>query len=213
MTTVHAFCVNPVQENTYILYDDSGDCVIIDPGCYETHEQRWIAQFINAKKLNPVRCFLTHAHFDHIFGCQWVYDTYNLLPEMHAGEQPVWERGAESTARFGIPFQLPAFQPLFITENSTITFGGTTLKTLFVPGHSPASLCFYCAESDFVIAGDTLFAGAIGRTDLPGGNHGLLLESIQTQLFSLPDTTKVYAGHGGSTTIGRELRNNPFFIA
>ena len=211
MTVVHKFTVNPVSENTYVLYDETGECVIIDPGCYQPHEEAWIAQLINGKKLKPVRCLLTHAHFDHIFGCQWVFDTYNLLPEMHKGEQPVWERGAESCARFGIPFKQPSFQPLYIAENTQITFGNTTLDLLFVPGHSPASLCFYDAKNNFLIAGDTLFAGAVGRTDLPGGNHDLLIASIKSQLFTLPEQTKVYSGHGGETTIGKELKTNPFF--
>ena len=211
MTTIHSFCVNPVQENTYILFDETGECAIVDPGCYEAHEQRWLEQFINAKKLRPTRCLLTHAHFDHIFGCEWLFQKYGLLPEMHEGEQPVWDRGETSAARFGISFKQPTIQPLFIVENSEISFGNTVLKTLFVPGHSPASLCFYCSESEFVIAGDTLFAGAVGRTDFPGGNHAQLIEAIQTQLFTLPDATKVYAGHGRATTIGRERTSNPFF--
>ncbi len=211
MTTVQHFTVNPVAENTYILYDETLEAVIIDPGCYESHEKRWVEQFINSKKLKLTRCLLTHAHFDHIFGCQWVFDTYNLLPEMHKDEQIVWDNANFGTQRFGIPFDLPSFQPLYIEEGQIIKFGNTALNTLFVPGHSPASVCFYSKENDFVIAGDTLFAGAIGRTDLPGGNHDLLLQSIQNQLFTLPPETKVYAGHGGATTIGKELKTNPFF--
>ena len=212
MANVQHFTLNPVQENTYIVYDSSGECVLIDPGCHAAQEEKWLEQFIRKMHLKPVRCLLTHAHFDHVFGCDWVYETYGLQPEMHAGEQLVWDNVAAAANRWGFNIQQPHVQPLYISENNPISFGQTTLLPLFVPGHSPASLCFYCAKSDFVIAGDTLFDGAIGRTDFPGSSHQLLLNSIKNELFTLPEKTIVYAGHGKPTSIGKEKQTNPFFV-
>lgn len=212
-TAVAFACVNPFQENTYILYDDSRECVLIDPGCYSVAEQQQIAVFIHQNKLTPTRCLLTHTHLDHIFGCAWVAETYGLLPEMHEGELELYHHAPASAERFGVPFLGALPQPAvpFLVTNEPISFGNTRLEIRFVPGHSPASICFYCAESGFVIAGDTLFAGSIGRTDLPGGNHNLLLQAIEKQLFTLPDATVVYSGHGSPTTIGREQTSNPYF--
>lgn len=210
--TVATITVNPFQENTYILSDATGKCVIIDPGCYTKNEETWLAQYIRSQKLTPVACWLTHAHLDHVFGCKWVYDTYHLLPEIHAGELDMLRLAPKSAQRYGVPMIEPPLPTIFLTENTDIFFGDTVLRTLFVPGHSPASLCFYCAKAGFVIAGDTLFNGSIGRTDLPGGNHATLLQHIRSELYTLPPETVVYSGHGSATTIGKEMRSNPFLV-
>jgi hydroxyacylglutathione hydrolase len=211
-TSVAYAKVNPFEENTYVLFDGSGECVIIDPGCYTQGEQKWLTQFISSRKLTPVRCLLTHAHLDHVFGCAFVHHTYGLLPELHRGELMVYDYAPISAQKYGVPMEALPAPDRFLLPDTTLTFGNSTLQLLFVPGHSPAHLCFYVASDDFVIAGDTLFAGSIGRTDLPGGNHNALITNIKTQLFTLPDKTVVYSGHGGSTTIGREKQYNPFFV-
>jgi hydroxyacylglutathione hydrolase len=208
--TVAFITVNPFGENTYILSDSTGECVIIDPGCYTASEQMWLSQHLRAKHLTPVDCWLTHAHLDHVFGCSWVLDTFGLSPKMHKGELPVLAQAPISAQMYGVPMAIPPQPTVFLEENTEISFGNTTLTTLFVPGHSPASLCFYCQAGGFVIAGDTLFEDSIGRTDLPGGNHATLLANIRSQLYTLPAETVVYSGHGKPTTIGKERHSNPF---
>lgn len=208
--TVAFITVNPFGENTYILSDTTGECVIIDPGCYTKNEEQWLAQHIRAKRLTPVNCWLTHAHLDHVFGCNWVLATYGIAPKMHEGELSVLAQAAISAQKYGVPMAEPPVPVAFLKENTEITFGNTTLRTLWVPGHSPASLCFYCEAGGFVIAGDTLFQDSIGRTDLPGGSHATLLQHIRSELYTLPPETVVYSGHGNPTTIGKEQRTNPF---
>jgi len=211
MALVAEFTFNPFQENTYILYDDTKECVIFDPGCYTAAERKQLSEFIEAAELKPVRLINTHCHLDHIFGNSFVAEKYGLGLEIHKGEVVVLEAAPIACQKYGIPYPDPSpAASSFLEENTTITFGNTMLELLFTPGHSPASLSFYCKESNFLIAGDVLFYGSIGRTDLPGGDFDTLINSIKTQLFPLPDDTKVFAGHGPSTTIGFEKANNPF---
>lgn len=211
MTLVAKFTFNPFQENTYVLYDDTKSCIIIDPGCYTAEEKQELKGFIEEKELKPVRLINTHCHLDHIFGNKFVADTYGLELEIHEGEVPVLEAVPMACQVYGLPLPEPSPTPThFIEAGDVIEFGNTRLKTLFTPGHSPASISFYCAESKFVIAGDVLFYGSIGRTDLPGGNLGTLIQSIKTELFPLGDDVVVYSGHGPDTNIGFEKANNPF---
>jgi glyoxylase-like metal-dependent hydrolase (beta-lactamase superfamily II) len=210
-TRIQTFTCSPFQENTYVVFDESKQAVLIDPGCYEAFERTQLADFISNNKLELVRCLLTHAHLDHVFGCAWVQRTYGLLPECHEDELGVLARAQQTALGYGIPMEQPPQPAAFIEPGKDISFGHTSFEVRFVPGHSPASVVFYCAQSGFVIAGDTLFNGSIGRTDLPGGHHDTLIVKIKTELFSLPEDTKVYSGHGLTTTIGREKRNNPFF--
>jgi glyoxylase-like metal-dependent hydrolase (beta-lactamase superfamily II) len=204
---------NPFQENTYIVYDETGECIIFDPGCYSKEEKDSLVQIIDQHSLKPVRLINTHCHIDHVFGNKFVADTYGLELEMHKGEVPVLQAAPQSAAMFGLPLPDGPLSPepgRFIEEGEVIKFGNTELKALMTPGHSPASLSFYCAASDFVIAGDVLFFGSIGRTDLPGGDYNTLIESIRTQLFPLGDQVTVYSGHGPETNIGYEKQHNPF---
>lgn len=212
MTKVQVFEWNPFAENTYIVYDDSGDCAIFDPGCYEWKEQEALRLFIKAQGLRPVRLLNTHCHLDHVFGNAFVSHTWDLPLGIHREELPVLEQFPEVCRRYGIPNVQNSPRPGYFLEPGTVLeFGNTRLEMLFTPGHSPGSISFYCREAAFVISGDVLFHESIGRTDLPGGDHETLLQSIQSQLFVLPPETLVYPGHGPTTTIRHEMENNPFF--
>lgn len=211
-TTVAVFTFNPFQENTYLLYDDSGECILIDPGCYENHEKLELESFIRQHGLKPVRLINTHCHIDHIFGNNFVSKTWGLALEIHKGELPVLNAVPAISQFYGIPAGEPSPAPQrFIEEGERIAFGHSELIALFTPGHSPASLSFYCESDQFIIAGDALFRESIGRTDLPGGDFDTLIQSIKTKLLTLDDSTTVYPGHGPSTTIGHERQFNPFF--
>lgn len=211
MAQVHCFTFNAFQENTYIIYDDTGDCLLIDPGCFDERERRRLRAFVSERGLRPVRLLNTHCHIDHVFGNAFVAKEYGLGLEIHAGELPVLYAFPEVARMYGIAPIQPSPEPVaFLKENTVLEFGNTRLELLFAPGHSPASLCFYDRAGGYVVAGDVLFEGSIGRTDLPGGNYKTLMNSIVNQLLPLPDDTVVYAGHGDPTTIGRERIANPF---
>lgn len=215
MARVQYFSFSPFSENTYIIYDDSKECIIIDPGCYTEEERQTLSNFISNNDLTPVRLINTHCHLDHVFGNRYVAETYKLPLEIHEGELPVLESVAMVAQMYGIPNvqQSPDADPdKFIKEGDIITFGETKLSVLFTPGHSPASVSFYCKEDDFLIGGDVLFQGSIGRTDLPGGNYDTLLQSIISKFLPLPDQVVVYSGHGNPTTIGAERKSNPFIL-
>ncbi|MDF2380069.1 MBL fold metallo-hydrolase [Nostoc ellipsosporum NOK] len=210
MLSVKSFTFNPVQENTYLLYNEEKECCIIDPGCYFPEEEQRLAQAIRSEGLKPVLLLNTHCHFDHIFGNKFVAETWGLVPHLHEKEMPVLERAEQSAAAWQIPFTAYQGPVAHIREGETVRLGEATLEILFTPGHSPGSVSFYNEKSGLLIAGDVLFNRSIGRTDLPGGNYETLIQSITTQLMALPDETKVYPGHGPMTTIGFEKMNNPF---
>lgn len=210
MLRCKVFTFSPVQENTYVLYNEQNKAIIIDPGCYFTAEQETLKKFIDNTGLHPERLLNTHCHLDHVFGNRWVHETWGLELWMHAGEEKILAFAPQSGEKWGLPF-LNYSGPLhFLEEGDTIRLDEDELEVILAPGHSPASLCFYCAKQGFLIGGDVLFRDSIGRTDLPGGDHATLLSSIREKLFVLPDDTKVYPGHGIATTIGYEKRNNPF---
>lgn len=211
MANVVKLTFNDFQENTYIVYDETGACAIFDPGCYRDHEEEELAAKIKELGLRPERLINTHCHVDHVFGNKFVADRYNLGLEIHSGEVKVLETVPQVCLLYGLAPGKPSPAPSrFIEAGETIEFGETRLEVLFTPGHSPASLSFYCRESGFVIAGDVLFYGSIGRTDLPGGDFDTLISSIREQLLVLPDDTVIYPGHGPKTTIAFERVNNPF---
>lgn len=210
MFTVKAFTFSPVQENTHVLYNDKGNAFIIDPGCYFEEERDTLAQFLQQNKLQPVKLLNTHCHLDHVFGNKWVYETYGLELHLHPNEQQVLAYAPTSGLMWNLPFDNYNGPFHFLNEGDELLLGDDRLKVLFAPGHAPGHVCFYCEKQGFVIGGDVLFRESIGRTDLPGGNRETLLNSIRTQLFTLPDETVVYSGHGPTTTIAYEKRNNPF---
>ena len=211
MTQVQAFEFNPFAENTYVVWDETRECVIFDPGCYFDAERAVLKDFIQNQQLKPVRLINTHCHLDHVFGNKFVADTWKLGLEIHRGELPVLERFTAVCQNYGVPINDP--QPevaAFLEEDQIVHFGNTELKAIFTPGHSPASLSFYCEKAGLLIAGDVLFFESIGRTDLPGGDFDTLISSIRNKLFTLPGETLVYPGHGPSTTIRHEQEYNPF---
>lgn len=211
MTEVAQLTFNPFQENTYVVFDDTKDCVIIDPGCYERHEELELVEFIENNGLNPVRLLLTHSHIDHVLGNDFVCRQFALKPEVHESDLQTLLSVVNYAHVYGFEGYKPSPEPeSFIAEGTTLEFGTTKLEVRFVPGHAPGHIVFINHEEKFVINGDCLFYGSIGRTDLPGGDHQTLLDSIRRELFSLPDDYKVYCGHGQPTTIGFEKQNNPF---
>lgn len=212
MASVVSFTFNPFQENTYIVYDTTKECVIFDPGCSNESEKRELTQFIEVNELKPVRLINTHCHIDHILGNAFVASKWNLPLEIHQGELVLLENTPKVAAYYGMEYPEPSPAPgRYIEEEEVISFGDTQLRAILTPGHSPASLSFLCEKDQFLIAGDVLFLGSIGRTDLPGGDHQTLLDSISQKLFPLGDAIKVYPGHGPATSIGYERQNNPFF--
>jgi len=212
MNLVTALTYNPFQENTIIVRNTVGECIIFDPGCYHSYEEKNLEKFINDQKLIPVKLINTHCHLDHVFGNAFVFEKYNLKPEIHEGELQVLEAAPRVSEAYGVPFPKPSPMPeKFIQEGDIIALGSLKLEAIFAPGHSPASLCFYCEEHGFLVGGDVLFRESIGRTDLPGGDHKTLIRNIQEKIFTLPESTVVYPGHGPTTTIGYEIKHNPFF--
>ncbi|HYK75647.1 MAG TPA: MBL fold metallo-hydrolase [Daejeonella sp.] len=210
MIQVKSFTCNPYQENTYLLFDETRECVIIDPGMYTGDEQNAVLKFIAENKLKPVLLLNTHCHIDHVLGNKFVYDTYGLLPQFHEGELSLLSAVVSYAPQMGIHYEVSPLPEVYLKEGGKITFGESELEILFVPGHSPAHLNFYSRADNFLIGGDVLFYQSIGRTDLPGGSHAQLIQSIEDKLFVLPPDCKVYPGHGPATTIGFEKHNNPF---
>jgi hydroxyacylglutathione hydrolase len=210
MLHVKVFTFNPVQENTYVVYNNSGKALIIDPGCYFTAEQEKLKQFLTENSLTPVQLLNTHCHLDHVFGNKWVHETFGIELFIHKNEELVLQYAPTSGQKWGLPFNNYDGPLHFLNEADTIQLDEDELNVLLTPGHSPGSICFYCKQQNFVIGGDVLFYESIGRTDLPGGNHETLLTSIREKLVVLPKETVVYNGHGQSTTIGHELLHNPF---
>lgn len=210
MSRIVSFTCNPFYENTYVLYDDTGECVIIDPGCYTKEEKEDVSDFITRNNLKPVLLINTHCHIDHVLGNRFIAEKYGLKLLMHRGELPVLHAVDDYAESLGIFYDKSPEPEIFVDEGNDVTFGSTKLHVLFTPGHSPASICFYDKESKFIVSGDVLFYDSIGRYDLPGGNLNTLMTSIRTKLLTLPDDITVYPGHGPHTTIGREKQHNPF---
>jgi len=210
MLTTKVFSFSPIQENTYIVYNEQLDCCIIDPGCYFPAEEDTLKQFITDQHLRPKYLLNTHCHLDHVFGNRFVHQTWQLSLYLHPKEVLVLEHAPKSGERWNMPFRNYEGSFNFLQEGDIITIGNDKLEVLFAPGHSPGHICFYCRDQQFVIGGDVLFKMSIGRTDLPGGDHQMLLKNIREKLFVLPDEVKIYPGHGEPTTIGFEKKHNPF---
>lgn len=210
MIELKMFTFNPVQENTYVLWNEKREAIIIDPGCYFTAEQETLQDFIKEQNLTPVKILNTHCHFDHVFGLKWAANTFNIGVYLHPIAEKELDFAASSAVQWG--FGIAKYNGSFhyLNHGDIIKFGDNELKVLYTPGHSPGSICFYCQKQNFIIDGDVLFLQSIGRTDFPGSDHQQLLQSIKDHLFTLPGETVVYPGHGPHTTIGYEKKNNPF---
>jgi hydroxyacylglutathione hydrolase len=209
----HAFTFNPFSENTYVLYDETGEAVVVDPGCVFPDEEKELGGFIFENKLTVKSILLTHAHIDHVLGCSFVSKTFGVGITMHKEDLFLLQRATDIGRMYGIPVAEPPSPDDFLVGGDMFSFGNSSLEVRFTPGHSPGSISFVHHASRSVFSGDVLFSGSIGRTDLPGGNMDLLLDSIRKQLFSLPDDFTFFSGHGPIGRIGVEKRQNPFFIS
>jgi len=210
MFQIKVFTFNPVQENTYLLYNEYKECIIIDPGCYFDHEKDELKSFINLNKLEPKILLNTHCHLDHVFGNKFISEEYELTLKAHTLEKPILDMAPASGLMFNLPFDNYQGEVIFLEEGDIISLRDDELEVIHAPGHSPGSICFYCARQHFIIGGDVLFQNSIGRTDLPYGSHEDLVRNIKEKLFKLPEDVKVYSGHGPVTTIGNEMKDNPY---
>ncbi len=210
MIKVEYFTFSPISENTYLLSNETGEAIIIDPGCYFSTEEETLKNHISNNNLKPVQLLNTHCHLDHVFGNKWVAETYGLELFLHTLEEKMLRLAPASGVLYGVSFKNYKGPLHFLKEGDIVKLGEDELKVIFAPGHSPGSICFYCEAQKFLIGGDVLFYESIGRTDLLFGNHKELLKNIKEKLFVLPDETIVYSGHGPQTTIGHEKENNPF---
>ncbi len=210
MLKIEKFVVNPLGENSYVMYDETRECIFIDPGFYYEEEFQEIRDFIAENNLTPVKIVNTHCHFDHIMGVEFIRNEYGIPFEAHADDAFWVERVVDQGRMFG--FEINPVNPFdsFLTENEKVKFGNTDLQVFHVPGHSLGHVCLYNSDAGVLVAGDVLFYGSIGRTDLPGGDYQTLISNIKNKLFALPDETVVYCGHGPETKLGFEKRTNPF---
>lgn len=210
MITIQKFTFNLFDENTYVLSDETGECTIIDPGMNNSAEEKELVDYIKSAGLKPVSIILTHAHIDHILGCKFATGQYQIQMSAHKDCNKFLSQAKVQASTFGILFNGAPNIDNFLNEGDIARFGNSELKVLYTPGHADGSLCYYSEKDKFVISGDVLFNQSIGRTDLPTGDYDLLKYSIWEKLFTLPEETVVYAGHGPETTIGSEKINNPF---
>lgn len=211
MLHLQSFAFNPFSENTYVVYNEHKNAFIIDPGNFSEHETQVLENFISENGLNIKNIILTHAHIDHVLGLQWAYDKFKVPVIMHEAEKEILDRNTMSARQFGFFFKPFEGEIHFISENEILKLDEDELKVYHVPGHSPGHVAYHCENQKFVISGDVLFQGSIGRTDLYKGDHQQLLETIRTKLFTLSDETEVFSGHGNPTTVGFEKNYNPFF--
>ncbi|MBS1487297.1 MAG: MBL fold metallo-hydrolase [Bacteroidetes bacterium] len=210
MLSIQSFTFNAFAENTYVVFDETHEAVIIDPGCYTREEQNQLTSFVTKNNLQVKYILNTHCHIDHVLGNDFTKDYYRVPLLIHSIEEPVLRAVKNYAPLYGFDGYREALPDQYLHESKSVKFGNTEWKVLFLPGHSVGHVGFYDAKEKAVIAGDVLFAGSIGRTDLPGGDFDTLIRSIHQELFRLPDDTVVYAGHGPTTTIGEEKISNPF---
>ncbi len=209
--TIKTFTFNPFQENTYLIFDESKEALLIDAGCISENEKMLLKTFIDTNKLFLKRVINTHLHLDHQFGNKFLFDNYGIAPEACKEDDFLLDNVIAQARSFGFRVEEEA-QPLgrYISDNQLIKFGNSTLLSIHVPGHSPGSMAFYSEDDGILISGDVLFQGSIGRTDLPRGDYATLILSITKKLLPLPDSTVIYCGHGPTTTIGNEKKYNPY---
>lgn len=211
MITVEQITFNPFQENTFIIHDETKEALVVDPGCYYPEEKQRFKDYITTNGLDLKGIISTHSHLDHVFGNHFVMSEFNVGLTIHKEDLQTLKMQSKTCEMYGIPnVDLSPEPTQFIKEGEQIKFGKSVLDVVFVPGHAPGHIAFISHKDKFIINGDCLFNGSIGRTDLPGGSMEQLLTSIRTQIFTLPDDYTVYCGHGPSTTVGFEKNNNPF---
>ncbi len=210
MLNIKNYFFNPFQENTYILWDDSQDGVIIDPGCYDKNELDTVTSHIADNHVQVKAIWLTHGHFDHIYGAAALAKKYGVDIYLSEKDHIILEHMAEQTSRFGVKNPDTSFKTKNLDDGDRLCFGNTSFETIATPGHTPGGVCFYCQEEKVLLSGDTLFAGAIGRSDLFMGEYDDLIVSIMDKIMGLDGDVRIYPGHGPSTDIGHERTHNPF---
>lgn len=210
MIQIKKFTFNPIAVNAYLLWDETREAVLIDPACYYADEEEELSRFVEAKELSMVHILNTHGHFDHVMGNNFAEEKWGLRCRMHQGDLQLAAQAKQQAMLFGITMPNLTSALELLSDGEEILFGQTALKVIHVPGHSQGSVAFYGEQDKVLVAGDILFEGSVGRTDLPGGNHAQLISGIKEKLLTLDDEIKVYPGHGGDTTIGWEKRTNPF---
>ena len=208
---IEKFTFNAFSENTFIVSDNTKECIIIDPGCYNQHEKNELVKYMTDNNLKPVMLINTHCHIDHIFGNKFAAEKWGLELQINKLELDILENSTDVAKLYGFEnYEKSPNAKIFLNEHDEIKFGESKLDILFTPGHSPGHIAFHSAKYKVLISGDVLFNNSIGRTDLPGGNYDTLIKSIKEKILLLEDETIVFCGHGPSTTIGSEKLNNPF---
>ena len=210
MLSVQSFEFNPFSENTYVLFDETNEAVVVDAGCYGRAEEKELSDFIESRKLKVKALINTHSHIDHILGSYYVKDRYKVPVLIHRFDETTLRMGMMSAQMYGIQGYTDVTPDGFLSEVEPFRFGNQSFEVLFIPGHAPGHVGFYHAKGKVLMAGDVLFNRSIGRSDLPGGDHNVLIESIHKKIFTLPDDVVVYPGHGPSTTVGEEKVENPY---
>lgn len=212
MLNLHCFTVNFIEENCYVVSDDTGEAVIVDCGAFFPEECETISRYIAQEGLTLRHHLLTHGHFDHVFGAQFLADTYGLRPELSRDEVATYEQAADQMRAFlhrDFPLSLPPVGATF-GDGDEVSFGRHTLRVIATPGHTPGGVCYYCEAEGLLLSGDSLFRREIGRCDLPGGSEPQLVGGLKRAILALPDDVNVYPGHGPATTVGEERRENPY---
>ena len=208
---IKSFTFNAFQENSYVIYDDTKECLIIDPGCYTEEEKNILSQFIISEELNPVKLINTHCHIDHILGNKFASEKWDIQLYTHTSEIALLENASNIGKIYGLEdYEESPYPKHFLDNGDILTFGKSNFEILFAPGHSPGHICLYSRENNILIAGDVMFQKSIGRTDLPGGDYNILINSITTQILPLPNKTQIFCGHGPSTNLEYEKEHNPF---
>jgi hydroxyacylglutathione hydrolase len=211
MVHIKQFEFSPFQENTYLLYTDDKSCWIIDPGCYFPEEKQELKTFIASNELKVERLLLTHCHLDHVFGNAFIHQEYDVSPEYHKLDEPTMKMAPISASMYNIPgFETSPAPKSYLKEGDALKLGNEDFEIRFCPGHAPGHVVFIHHDQKIIIGGDVIFKESIGRTDLPGGNHATLIQSIEEQIFTLPDDYTIYSGHGDTTIVGHEKKHNPF---
>ena len=214
MIRIKTFVNRPIDENTYVVSDDTRDAVIIDCGALFPDDQQAIADYISREDLRVTAHILTHGHFDHMFGAQWVADTYGCAPLLHPADATIYASAVELVSAFfhrRIEFDVPPAGGFF-EDHATLSFGTHTIRIIPCAGHTRGGVCLYLEDEGVLFSGDSIFQGSIGRCDLPGGNEDVLLASVGRYLPSLPRATQILPGHGYATTVGEELDTNPYMV-
>lgn len=212
MLQIKSFTLNMIEENCYVVSDETNAAVIIDDGAYYPGEAEAINEYVQKQNLRLVRSLATHAHFDHVWGTMNLYETYGLKTDFHTDDVALYddfEGQMQMFFRRNLPLR-PAPAGILLHEGDRIPFGNHELQVIATPGHTPGGICLHCAAEQVLFSGDSLFRGSVGRTDFPGGDHQMLLDSIKSKLLTLPDETVVYPGHGPATTIKNERETNPY---